>query len=122
VARVEAELGRPCRHFSYPYGDAGSAGEREFDVAARLGLLTAVTTRKGLVTGTACARPTALPRLSLNGHYQHMRYFKPLLAGAPFALVDALRRRAHSPAGSSGFCIQRTSHAAGTTQASPPTT
>ena len=26
IARIESELGRPCRHFSYPYGDAGSAG------------------------------------------------------------------------------------------------
>ena len=40
VERVEAELGRDCRHFCYPYGDAASAGEREFAVAAALGLAT----------------------------------------------------------------------------------
>ena len=33
VARIAKELGKPCRHFSYPYGDEGSAGTREFDIA-----------------------------------------------------------------------------------------
>ena len=69
---------------------------------------------------------TALPRVSLNGNYQRVPYLKALLSGVPFALLGAFSRPtkaepAYSPAGVSGFCIQRTSHAAGTTQASPPT-
>jgi hypothetical protein len=31
--------------------------------------------------------PTALPRVSLNGDYQHPRYIKVFLSGAPFALA-----------------------------------
>lgn len=32
-ARIEAELGRPVRHLSYPVGDPTSAGTREFETA-----------------------------------------------------------------------------------------
>jgi peptidoglycan/xylan/chitin deacetylase (PgdA/CDA1 family) len=96
VTRIEAELGQPCRHFSFPYGDETSAGEREFDIARELGLQTAVTTRKGLLRASHAGELTALPRLSLNGDYQDARYIKVLLSGAPFALWDMLNRvRSH---------------------------
>jgi peptidoglycan/xylan/chitin deacetylase (PgdA/CDA1 family) len=94
VARIESELGRLCRHFSYPYGDEGSAGEREFAIARDLGMATAVTTRKGLVHSRHASRLTALPRVSLNGDYQDERLVKVLLSGMPFALRDAVRRGA----------------------------
>jgi hypothetical protein len=35
---------------------------------------------------------TALPRLSLNGDYQDVRYLKVLLTGLPFALRDGAKR------------------------------
>jgi peptidoglycan/xylan/chitin deacetylase (PgdA/CDA1 family) len=92
VKRVEAELGRPCRHFSYPYGDDTSAGEREFAMAKDLGLLTAVTTRKGLIQPQHKDAPTALPRVSLNGDFQDIRYVRVMLTGAPFAFWNGLRR------------------------------
>jgi len=91
VARVAQELGRPVRHFSYPYGDEGSAGEREFEIARDLGLETAVTTRKGLLRAAHADVMTALPRLSLNGDYQDARYVKVLLSGLPFALRDGVK-------------------------------
>lgn len=88
IKRLETELARPIRHFSYPFGDACSAGEREFRLARELGMVTAVTTRKGVIqTGHADAL-TALPRVSLNGDYQEAHYTKTLLSGAPFALYD----------------------------------
>jgi peptidoglycan/xylan/chitin deacetylase (PgdA/CDA1 family) len=92
VARVAKELGKPCRHFSYPYGDEGSAGNREFDIARALGIETAVTTRKGLIRKSHAAAMTALPRLSLNGDYQDVRHLKVLLSGLPFALRDGAKR------------------------------
>jgi peptidoglycan/xylan/chitin deacetylase (PgdA/CDA1 family) len=92
VKRVEAELGRPCRHFSYPYGDETSAGPREFDIAKSLGLATAVTTRKGLIRAEHAQALTGLPRLSLNGDFQQQHYVQVLLTGAPFAVMDALKR------------------------------
>jgi peptidoglycan/xylan/chitin deacetylase (PgdA/CDA1 family) len=92
IARIEAELGRPCRHFSYPYGCANSAGPREFRIAKELGLETAVTTQKGLLYLENANSLTALPRLSLNGDYQDIRYVKALLSGVPFAVMNTLQR------------------------------
>jgi peptidoglycan/xylan/chitin deacetylase (PgdA/CDA1 family) len=92
IARVAKELGKPVRHFSYPYGDEGSAGDREFQIACELGLDTAVTTRKGLLRAAHSNSMSALPRLSLNGDYQDARYIKVLLSGLPFALRDGVMR------------------------------
>jgi peptidoglycan/xylan/chitin deacetylase (PgdA/CDA1 family) len=92
IARIEMELGRPCRHFSYPYGCEQSAGEREFHIAEELGLETAVTTQKGLLYPDQAHEMTALPRLSLNGDFQDLRYVKALLSGVPFALMNTLKR------------------------------
>jgi len=89
VRRIEREIGRPCRHFSYPYGDAESAGSREFDLVKELGLRTGVTTRRGLVHPRHAHELTALPRVSLESGYQKARYVKVLLNGAPFALPIA---------------------------------
>lgn len=95
VKRLERELGRPCHHFSYPYGDDGSAGPREFEIARELGLKTAVTTRKGLLQRHHATELTALPRLSLNGDFQHPRYVKVMLNGTPFPIWNALQRVVH---------------------------
>lgn len=100
VARVVKELGKPVRHFSYPYGDDGSAGEREFEIARDLGIETAVTTRKGLLRAAHADAMTALPRLSLNGDYQDARYVKVLLSGLPFALRDGVKAILRPLAGS----------------------
>ncbi len=90
IARVSAEIGRPCRHFSYPYGCEKSAGPREFDLARELGVATAVTTRKGLIYDFHRTEATSLPRLSLNGDFQDSRFVEVLLSGAPFALWNAI--------------------------------
>jgi peptidoglycan/xylan/chitin deacetylase (PgdA/CDA1 family) len=90
VRRVARETGRECRHFSFPYGDAGSAGPREFAMAKELGLKTAVTGRKGLIHARHACELTALPRVWLNGDYQKPRYVKVLLTGAPFALFNMM--------------------------------
>ncbi|MFM9938452.1 MAG: polysaccharide deacetylase family protein [Hyphomicrobiaceae bacterium] len=92
VRRIEAELGRQCRHFSFPYGDAGSAGPRDFEIARELGLKTAVTTQKGLIHPKHGQALTALPRLSLNGEFQQARYVKVMLTGAPFAIWRLAQR------------------------------
>lgn len=92
ILRIESELERPCRHFSYPYGCENSAGPREFRIAKELNLATAVTTRKGLIYPEHADALTALPRLSLNGDFQDLRYVKTLLSGVPFALVNAVKR------------------------------
>ena len=91
VQRIEVELGRPCRHFSYPYGDGRSACRREFALVRELGLKTAVTTRKDLVRAHHSRALTALPRVALNGEFQHARYVKVMLSGVPYALSHGVR-------------------------------
>lgn len=91
-ARIEARLARPVRHFAYPVGDPTSAGPREFALARQLGFETAVTTRPGLLYAEHRDHLTALPRVSLNGHFQALRYLDVLLSGAPFAFFNRFRR------------------------------
>lgn len=91
VERMTAELGRRPAHFSYPYGDHGSAGERDFELARSLGFRSATTTRKGLIQPAHASRLWSLPRLSLNGEYQDRRMLETLLSGLPFALARPIR-------------------------------
>ena len=95
-----------------------------------------MTTAKGFVANGPETRLTALPRVSLNGDYQRVRYLSALLSGLPFALWRALDyprllgaglvgagSPVAGPVGAGSIrCIQLTSKAAGTTHASPPTT
>lgn len=90
--RIGERIGRRPEHFAYPYGDPGSAGPREFGLAARVGFATAVTTRPGVVFGEHRDHLSALPRVSLNGDYQSMRYLDLFLTGAPFALWRGFRK------------------------------
>jgi len=57
--------------------------DREFDLAKELGFETATTTRHGVIYPEHKDHMTALPRVSLNGHHQSMRYVNTLLSGIP---------------------------------------
>jgi peptidoglycan/xylan/chitin deacetylase (PgdA/CDA1 family) len=85
-ARTEHEVGRPCRHFSFPAGSGGGAGPREFELVRESGLITAVTAGNGLLKPNHATALASLPRVALNGDFQKPRYVKVLLSGAPFAL------------------------------------
>jgi peptidoglycan/xylan/chitin deacetylase (PgdA/CDA1 family) len=82
---IEAALAVRPRHFSYPFGNPDAAGDREFQIASELGFKTAVTTRPGVLFRAHRERLTALPRISVNGEYQQMRYVRVLLSGAATA-------------------------------------
>jgi peptidoglycan/xylan/chitin deacetylase (PgdA/CDA1 family) len=90
--RIEAALQRPVAHMAYPYGDRDAAGTREFALAAAAGFKTAVTTRPGMIFPENAAHLTALPRVSLNGHYQDARVLPVLTSGAATAMWNGFRR------------------------------
>lgn len=90
--RLEQELGCRPVHFAYPYGDSCDAGARDFLLARRAGFASAVTTRKGLVYQSHQHHLMALPRLSLNGEYQRLRYVDVLMSGSAFALWNGFRQ------------------------------
>ena len=89
---IEAALGRRCEHLAFPIGDKTSAGPREFKLAAELGFKTALTTRPGVLYPEHRNYLTALPRISLNGHFQETRFVDVFLSGAPFALWNGFKR------------------------------
>jgi peptidoglycan/xylan/chitin deacetylase (PgdA/CDA1 family) len=88
---IEAQTGKRPEFFAYPYGDETSAGPREFELARAAGFRAAVTTRKGMIFPAHRDHLTALPRFSLSGHFQNMRYVNTLMSGVPFALFNGLR-------------------------------
>ena len=90
--RIATETGTRPDFFAYPYGDDLSAGAREFKLAEKAGFKAAVTTRKGLVYSEHRNHLHALPRLSLNGGYQQLRYVDVLMTGLPFALMNRFRK------------------------------
>jgi peptidoglycan/xylan/chitin deacetylase (PgdA/CDA1 family) len=89
-------LGQKPQHFSYPYGDFSVAGKREFELAKDLGFKTAVTTRKGVLFPEHKDHLHALPRVSLNGFYQDLKYIDLYVSGAPFVLSNKFRKLAVS--------------------------
>lgn len=91
IARLTEELGERPLHMAYPYGDATSAGPREFALMQELGFKTAVTTRKGLLFDEHRDHMTALPRVSLNGDFQAEAFISVYLSGVPFAVWNGFR-------------------------------
>lgn len=91
-AIIEEHLGREVRHLSFPVGDPGSAGVREFALARACGFETAVTTRPGVLFADHLAHLTALPRISVNGLFQSRGDVAALLSGVPTALQNRGRR------------------------------
>jgi peptidoglycan/xylan/chitin deacetylase (PgdA/CDA1 family) len=91
-AVIEASLGVRPQHLSYPVGDKTSAGPREFKIAAELGFKTAVTTRPGVLFPPHAEHLMALPRISLNGEHQQLRYVRVLLSGAATAVWNGFQR------------------------------
>ena len=89
---LEAALGQKPEHFAYPYGYPAAAGTRDFGLTATLGFDSAVTTRPGVIYQDHNNHMTALPRISLNGHFQKNRYTKSLLSGLPTLLANKLRK------------------------------
>jgi peptidoglycan/xylan/chitin deacetylase (PgdA/CDA1 family) len=85
-------LGKPPQHFAYPFGDPSTAGPREFRAAAQAGYKTAVTTRPGVLFAQHADHLLALPRLSINGDFQHERYLQVLLSGTGTAVWNRFRR------------------------------
>ena len=85
---IGIETGERPRHFAYPYGGPAAAGNREFMFAREAGFDSAVTTRHGVLYPGHVEHMHALPRISLNGNFQAMRYVDTLLSGLPTRLVN----------------------------------
>jgi len=87
-ARIFKKLGEEPKFFCYPYGDETTAGQREFALAKDVGYEAALTTRKGVIYAEHHAHIFALPRVSLNGSFQQIKYIDLYMSGAPFVLYN----------------------------------
>ena len=85
--RIADYCGRPPTTFAYPYGSKHAVGPREASAAKNHGYVAAVTTQPGVLSAENADKPTLLPRVSLNGHYQKERYVRALISGLPFRLM-----------------------------------
>ena len=90
--RLQEILGTMPRHLAYPYGYRAAAGSRDFNLAKEAGFSTAVTTRPGMIFPQHRDHLTALPRISVNGLFQQLRYFAPLTSGLPTRLSSRFKR------------------------------
>ena len=84
--RLSDELGVSADHFAYPFGSDAECGSREFELAARAGFSTAVTTRRGNVFPRHVASPMALPRYPLGGRQETASDPVLSMSGAPVVL------------------------------------
>lgn len=85
--RVEQITGRRPTSFAYPYGFATAVSARDHRLAAGLGFSTAVTTQPGTLSNAV--NTAALPRISLNGHFQKAGYVSALASGIAFRVMGA---------------------------------
>lgn len=92
AALIEAETGMRPRHFAYPYGYEAAVGAREVDLARQAGFVSAVTTRHGVVRTAHRRHLHALPRISVNGHFQRLDYMRTFLSGATTPLANRGKR------------------------------
>lgn len=86
------QLGNRPSHLAYPYGFPAAVGQREADIARELGFETGVTTRHGMLMPGHSQAMQALPRVSVNGNYQHVSYVETMLSGITVPAANRGRR------------------------------
>ena len=64
----------------------------DFELIRQAGFEAAVTTRRGLIFSQHAHHLTALPRVTLNGNFQKLRYVDVLMSGSAFALWNGFKR------------------------------
>ena len=106
------------RRIAFPYGYPSAAGPREAKLAERAGLAASFTTQPGYVPASGSRH--GLPRVSVNGLFQHVRYLEMLLTPGLWKLRNKIRESALSFR-RVAFAIQTMRAPAGITQINPAT-
>jgi peptidoglycan/xylan/chitin deacetylase (PgdA/CDA1 family) len=90
--RIAAEIGSRPTSIAFPYGYPAAAGPREAKLAAEAGLASSFTTQPGYIRSTGSRH--SLPRVSVNGLFQRIRYLETLLNPGLWVLRNRLRKAA----------------------------
>jgi peptidoglycan/xylan/chitin deacetylase (PgdA/CDA1 family) len=89
MEKIAAEIGTRPRNLAFPYGYPSAAGPREARLAEKAGLLASFTTQPGYVPVSGARH--GLPRVSVNGLFQRVRYMEVLLSPGLWRLRDQIR-------------------------------
>jgi peptidoglycan/xylan/chitin deacetylase (PgdA/CDA1 family) len=89
--RIESEIGKRPATIAFPYGYAAAAGPREFGLAEQAGFGASFTTQPGYVPIAGSRQ--GLPRVSVNGLYQDVRFLEVLFEPGLWMLRDGMRKR-----------------------------
>jgi peptidoglycan/xylan/chitin deacetylase (PgdA/CDA1 family) len=92
VQAIAAETGRRPTSLAFPYGYRSAAGPREAMLAERVGLTSSFTTSPGFVPRSGSRH--GLPRVSINGLFQQLRFLEVLLTPGLWTLRDKIRAAA----------------------------
>jgi peptidoglycan/xylan/chitin deacetylase (PgdA/CDA1 family) len=90
---LESALRRRCPHFAYPFGDAGSFGDRDVHLAQEADFVSAVSSQTGLISTDRASAPLDLPRIVWDGRRSSTRKLQVLTSG-----LTSRRRRAKEKA------------------------
>lgn len=85
---IEQHIGKPVKHFCYPFGDAGSVQQRECECVQQCGYTTAVTTRHAHIFPEHASWLCALPRIELRENSS----LDLLMSGAVSALQYSFKK------------------------------
>ncbi len=90
VDRIAAEIGTRPRSIAFPYGGLRAAGLREAKLAEQAGLAASFTTRPGYMPSNGWSH--GLPRVSVNGFFQHARFYDVLLTSGLWRLRNQVMK------------------------------
>ncbi len=90
--RIEQESGQRPKHFAFPYGYPTAISEDAAKTVEQAGLISAYTTRPGMLKQHHGQWPYLVPRISLNGHQQTLKMIDLFSSGLPTALLDAVNK------------------------------
>lgn len=91
--RIEESICSESSHFAFPFGYKEAAGEREFQLAKRLGFKTAVTTREGNIFLEHRSHLNCLPRISPDPFSYNEFSFPEYYANGTVPMIKNKRRR-----------------------------
>ncbi len=90
---LAAELSERPAFFAFPYGFAEAASGREFAISRDLGFDISLTSRQGVLKHYHGDKLHSLPRISVNGKFQSVRYVKTLMSGLPTLFLNRGAKR-----------------------------
>jgi peptidoglycan/xylan/chitin deacetylase (PgdA/CDA1 family) len=88
--RIEREIGKRPTSIAFPYGYPAAATAREAELADKAGFAASFTTQPGFIRSRGARH--GLPRVSINGLFQKLRYLETLLSPGLWTMRDRMRR------------------------------